>query len=197
MTRYNEQKIAKEQGIVRKKKEIPPLSATQKQAVTALYNTYKGLMLRTVRALTPIAEDREEIIQDSLIALMRNIDTISSLDRCKTAAYIVLTIRRTYYNRASKDGRMVSVPLEADSLSYATDVLADTAQMDSDARLDVMALMDALPPYDRMILEAWYLEGCSAEQLASKLNCKPGSIRMILSRVRKRAAKLMREMEVK
>lgn len=182
---------------MRKKKEIPPLSASQKQAATALYNTYKGLMLHTVRTLTSVAEDREDIIQDSIIALMRNIDTISSLDRCKTAAYIVLTIRRTYYNRAKKDGRMVSVPLEADSLSYATDVLADTAQMDSDARLDVMALMDALPPYDRMILEAWYLEGCSAEQLASKLNCKPGSIRMILSRVRKRAAKLMREMEVK
>lgn len=182
---------------MRKKKEIPPLSASQKQAATALYNTYKGLMLHTVRALTSVAEDREEIIQDSIIALMRNIDTISSLNRCKTAAYIVLTIRRTYYNRAKKDGRFVTVPIDADGVFYAADVLAETAQLDSDEKLDVMALMDALPPYDRMILEAWYLEGCSAEQLASKLNCKPGSIRMILSRVRKRAAKLMREMEVK
>lgn len=197
MMRYNEKKNEKEQSIVRKKKEIPPLSTTQKQAATTLYNTYKGLMLHTVRALTSVAEDREEIIQDSLIALMRNIDTISSLDRCKIAAYIVLTIRRTYYNRANKDCRLISVPLEADGISHAADVLADTAQLDSDAKLDVMVLMDALPPYDRMVLEAWYLEGCSAEQLASKLNCKPGSIRMILSRVRKRAAKLMREMEVK
>lgn len=182
---------------MRRKKEIPPLSATQKQAVAALYDTYKGLMLHTVRGLTCVPEDAEEILQDSLIALMRNIDTVSSLNRCKTAAYIVLTIRRTFYNRVNKDKRLITVPLSGEGITHASDVLSDSAQIDSDARLDVMSLMDALPPNDRRILEAWYLEGCHAEQLAATLHCKPDSIRTILSRVRKRAAKLMREMEVK
>lgn len=172
---------------MRKKKDIPPLSATQKQAATDLYATYKGLMLHTVRALTSAPEDAEEVLQDSLIALMRNIDTISSLDRCKTAAYIVLTIRRTYYNRLNRDKRLISVSLDMENLPCTADVLADSALIDSDAKLDVMSLMDALPIHDRMVLEAWYLEGCSAEQLADRLNCKPDSIRMILSRVRENA----------
>ena len=184
---------------MRKKKNIPPLTAEQKQKVTTLYETYKGLMLHTARKFTVVPEDIEEILQDSLIALMRNIDTISSLNRCKTAAYIVLSIKRTYYNRLNKDRQTVSVPFEEDAVQTVVGNISvrDMSLMDTDARLDIMYLMAALPENDRMVLEAWYLEGCSAEQLAAKMNCKPDSIRMVLSRVRKRAAKILKETEVK
>ncbi|MBQ3355506.1 MAG: sigma-70 family RNA polymerase sigma factor [Oscillospiraceae bacterium] len=181
---------------MRKKKEIPPLSEAQKQAVTELYQAYKGLMLYTVRQLTSIPEETEEVMQDSLIALMRNIQTVSSLNRCKTAAYIVLTVRRTYYNYANRERRILTVPYETVE-EQAADALGEAARLDADARLDVMHLMDTLDPNDRRILEAWYLEGCSAEQLAQQLHCKPDSVRAILSRVRKRAAKLLKETEAK
>ena len=105
---------------MRKKKNIPPLTAEQKQKVTTLYETYKGLMLHTARKFTVVPEDIEEFLQDSLIALMKNIDTISSLNRCKTAAYIVLSIKRTYYNRVKKDRQTLSV------ISYLLLFVADT-----------------------------------------------------------------------
>ena len=175
---------------MRKKKDIPPLSPAQKQAVSDLYDTYKGLMTHTARSLTSVPEEVEDVIQDSLIALMRNVDTISTLNRHKTAAYIVLTVRRTFFNRASKERRILSVPFDDEAAE-----LADNALLDTDEKLDVMQLMDALPSNDRRILEAWYLDGCSAEQLAKELHCKPASVRAILSRVRKRAEKLLRQME--
>lgn len=175
---------------MRKKKDIPPLSPTQRETVSDLYDAYKGLMAHTARRLTSVPEEAEEVIQDSLIALMRNIDTISSLNRYKTAAYIVLTVRRTYYNRADKERRLITVPFDDETAEPAD------APLDTDEKLDVMQLMDALPANDRRILEAWYLDGCSAEQLAKELHCKPASVRSILSRVRKRAAKLLKETEV-
>ncbi|MBQ6430766.1 MAG: sigma-70 family RNA polymerase sigma factor [Oscillospiraceae bacterium] len=179
---------------MRKKKDVPPLSPTQKQAVSDLYDAYKGLMAHTARCLTAAPEEVEEVMQDSLIALMRNIDTVSSLNRYKTAAYIVLTVRRTYFNRAGKERRLITVPLDDEAAELA-DALTDSVPLDADEKLDVMQLMDALSPGDRRILEAWYLEGCSAEQLAKELHCKPASVRAILSRVRKRAERLLREME--
>ena len=184
---------------MRKKKNIPPLTAEQKQKVTTLYETYKGLMLHTARKFTVVPEDIEEILQDSLIALMKNIDTISSLNRCKTAAYIVLSVKRTYYNRVKKDRQTLSIPFEEDAIQtiVGNSSARNISLIDTDARLDVMYLMDALSENDRMALEAWYLEGYSADQLAAKMNCKPDSIRMILSRVRKRAAKILQETEVK
>lgn len=182
-------------SFMRKKKDIPPLSPTQRETVSDLYDAYKGLMAHTARRLTPVPEEAEEVIQDSLIALMRNIDTISSLNRYKTAAYIVLTVRRTYFNRANKEHRVITVPFD-DEAEESSDTLADNTLIDADEKLDVMQLMDALPANDRRILEAWYLDGCSAEQLAKELHCKPASVRAILSRVRKRAAKLLRETEV-
>lgn len=180
---------------MRKKKDIPPLSPTQKQAVSDLYETYNGLMAHTARRLTSVQEEAEEVMQDSLIALMRNIDTISSLNRYKTAAYIVLTVRRTYFNRTNKERRLITVPFD-DETAAPADALTDSTLLDTDEKLDVMQLMDALSPGDRRILEAWYLDGCSAEQLAKELHCKPASVRSILSRVRKRAAKLLKETEV-
>ncbi len=181
---------------MRKKKDIPPLSPMQKQAVSDLYDTYQGLMAHTARRLTAVPEEAEEIMQDSLIALMRNIDTVSSLNRYKTAAYIVLTIRRTYFNHANKERRVITVPFDDESAELA-DTLTDSALLDTDDKLDVMRLMDALSSNDRRILEAWYLDGCSAEQLAKELHCKPASVRAILSRVRKRAERLLRETEEK
>lgn len=175
---------------MRKKKDITPLSPAQQQAISDLYDAYKGLMAHTARRLTSVPEEVEEVVQDSLIALMRNIDTISSLNRYKTAAYIVLTVRRTYFNRAGKERRILTVPFDDETAE-----LTDNALLDADEKLDVMQLMDALSPGDRRILEAWYLEGCSAEQLAKELHCKPASVRAILSRVRKRAEKLLRQME--
>ena len=179
---------------MRKKKDIPPLSPTQKQAVSDLYDAYKGLMAHTARRLTSVPEEVEEVMQDSLIALMRNIDTISSLNRYKTAAYIVMTVRRTYCNRANKERRILTVPFD-DEAAELTDTLAGNALLDTDEKLDVLQLMAALSPNDRRILEAWYLDGCSAEQLAKELHCKPASVRAILSRVRKRAEKILRQME--
>lgn len=181
-------------SFMRKKKDIPPLSPTQKQAVSDLYDSYKGVMAHTVRRLTSVPEEVEDVMQDSLIALMRNIDTISSLNHYKTAAYIVLTVRRTYFNLAKKERRLRVVPFD-DEAEKSSDTLADNTLIDADEKLDVMQLMDALPANDRRILEAWYLEGCSAEQLAKELHCKPASVRAILSRVRKRAEKLLRQME--
>lgn len=179
---------------MRKKKDIPPLSPTQKQAASDLYDAYKGLMAHTARGLTPVPEEVEEVMQDSVIALMRNIDTISSLNRYKTAAYIVLTVRRTYFNRTNKERRFVTIPFDDEAAELA-DTLTDNGLLDTDEKLDVMQLMDELPSGDRRILEAWYLDGCSAEQLAKELHCKPASVRSILSRVRKRAEKLLRQME--
>lgn len=182
-----------------KKKIIVPLTEEQRQAAANLYAEYKGLMIFTAKKLTNIPAEIDDLLQDSLVALLKNISTISGLDCYKTAAYIVLTIRRTYFNHIKKDNQALLLPLEEEMIQStdATSFFAEASALDSDDKLDVMFLMDALSPDDRMILEAWYLEGCSAEQLAQRLDCKPSSIRMILSRVRKRAANLLKSMEVK
>lgn len=181
---------------MRKKKDIPPLTSEQKEKTLTLYETYKGLMLYTARQYTDIPDDIEDVVQDSLIAIMRNITTISSLDRCKAAAYIVLTIKRTFINCRYQENRLKTVSIDDASVQSAEPVSGgEILPLDADARLDVMYLMDSLSESDRMILEAWYLNGCSAEQLAAQMHCKPDSIRMMLSRVRKRAAKLLKEAE--
>lgn len=180
---------------MRKKREIPALSPTERKFAEQLYREYAGLMLHTAQRLTGSRQEAEDLVQEAMIALMRNISKLFALDRCKTAGYIVITIRRLNINRCKAPADVI--PLEDAAAEVHGSSLREHIPLDADARLDVLWLMDALPPRDRYLLEQWYFYGCSEEALARELDCKPENLRMMLSRVRRRAAALLQKEEKK
>ena len=52
---------------------------------------------------------------------------------------------------------------------------------------------EKVPPEDRLLLEQKYILGWSDEMLAAGLDVKPQSVRMYLTRVKRRTTKLMLE----
>lgn len=176
---------------MRKKREVPALSPTERKFAEELYREYAGLMFHTALRLTGDRQEAEDLVQETLIALMRNISKIFSLDRCKIAGYIVITIRRLNINCSKTDGGVIALGDAGAELQSSG--IKEHVPLDADARLDVLWLMDALPPRDRYLLEQWYLYGCSEEELSRELDCKPESLRGMLSRVRRRAAALLQE----
>ena len=67
--------------------------------------------------------------------------------------------------------------------------LDDLAHL-SEQREHLLAALDQLSPEDRLLLEGKYFLEESDESLAKLLGCKAGSIRMKLTRARRRAFKL-------
>lgn len=169
---------------------LPKLTEEERSRMEKLYEDYGRLMYRTACTLTASREDADDLVQDCLLCLMRHMETVSTLNPAQTAGYIVITLKHLYLNTLKNKPEFVSLdeePPELRELSVQLHV-----PLDADARLDVQLVMQALSPWDRQLLERWYLEGCSCESLAREMNCKPGSVRMLLSRVRSRAAEILK-----
>lgn len=178
---------------VQANQELPQLTEEERTRVEKIYEDYGSLMFRTACGLTGNQTDAGDLVQDCLICLMRNIATVSSLNDAQTAGYIVITLKHLHIN--AQKNRPEFIPLEEDPPELQELSARSQAPLDADARLDVQYVMQQLSDRDRQLLERWYLDGCSCERLAQEMNCKPGSIRALLSRVRSRAAKILKSTE--
>ncbi len=181
----------------RKKKDIPPLTKEQRQLVEELYVQFQGLMVHTAKKIASDPDEINDLIQDCYVNLMRNISAISALSRCEIAAYIVSSIRRTQIDRWRLQQKEACVISMEEMMPAQLDEQAASGHipLDHDAKLDVMYLLEHISQKDKAILTWWYFEGCSAEELAEKLGCKPESIRTVISRLRQRAVKILEEGE--
>lgn len=61
------------------------------QFMIALYNEYEQLMFWAVSKYLVNIEDRRDAVQDTLVTLIRKIDTIRSLEENRLRTYIVYT----------------------------------------------------------------------------------------------------------
>lgn len=172
-------------------------SPSGQKAVEDIYNRYKRLMFATAGKYAGNPADREDIVQTVLERLVNIFSAPGKPERSISAGYIVCTVRSVSVDLLRKQER------EAGRRVYVEDdELADLAR--TDGTLDdllffpgsaerLWAIWPRLPAEDRALLEGKYILGQTDRDLAGILNCKPDSVRMKLTRARRRALKLLSE----
>lgn len=106
-------------------------------------------------------------------------------------AYIVSTVRNAainYLRQQALEGE------HSDSLDEDIPSLEDLSLIVSQRNL-LSEVWSQLSQEDRFLLEGRYIIGASDKELASTLNCKSDSIRMKLTRARRRAFALVMKFE--
>ena len=177
---------------MRKRKELFPLTPEERQLALDLVDSNYRLMLYMIRQFGVSADDEEDVLQDCIVNICRNIRKFQQMDYCKTRAYIVIIIRNLCIQRYISDRKAKLLSLDSDYLDEAIIGNANEKSIvDSDARLDVLELKDHLSERDKLLLLGKYVEGLTTEELAERLNCKPNSIRMLLSRAKKAAREIL------
>lgn len=173
---------------MRKKKERIPLTAEDRVFMEDLYEKHKKTMYFAAHRVTSDPDLVNDLMQECLLNLIKNISTVRKLDCCKVDAYIVVVIRRLYINHAKKESRTTLLPIDLPSIAAKADLhAAEVAQAQEDAKLDLETLLAQLSPRDSLLLQSKYIVGMTDEELAAAFGCKQSSIRMLLSRARKRA----------
>lgn len=155
-----------------------------------VYQEFERTMFHIACKYTSCRMDQEDIVQDGVLKLIKNISTIRPMGRCILASYIVFTIRsisidflRGQKAKGSKVSSMEDEPFfELESPSLPLD-----DQLISAERLT--ELWGYLSEEDRVLFEGKYLLGRTDEELAMLLNCQPDSVRMKLTRARRKALK--------
>ena len=161
---------------------------------TELFEDYERLMFSIAGKYTDSGFDREDIVQESLVRLMNNADTVKGLHPKALASYIAVTVKHTAINHLRKSGHTVT-PLTdtmADELPDGGDDM-DTRIIRRDDLGKLSAVWPRLNESERYVLEGKYLCGYTDAELAAELGCREASIRMKLTRARRHALKLLTE----
>ena len=157
--------------------------------LAAFYEQYRGYLYYTARKFTDSPQDCEDIIQDTMVRLLRNEENLRQLQGNQAATYLYLTVRSVFADRQS---RVREQAAEDHVLELAQVSQEDGRTEDGlNAKWDAQILKQQLPRRDWQMLELKYIAGYSDQEIAAEMGCNAGSVRTLLSRVRRRAKSLL------
>nr|WP_325214041.1 sigma-70 family RNA polymerase sigma factor [uncultured Oscillibacter sp.] len=160
-----------------------------------LYKRYSRLMYATVLRSIPNSQDCEDIVQDAVESLCKKVHTLMTLPSPALTVYIVYTVK----NKVSNCKRHQSVvnkhimPMAGTNLEdLESTVPTPEALVELKEQVEALyRVWSRLPDQDRDLLYRKYVLKQDNEELAEFLRCKPDSVRMRLTRAKRKVAALM------
>lgn len=160
-----------------------------------LYRDNHRLMYWAAHKVMGAHIDLDDVVADACVSLMRKIHVIRQMDGNILRAYVISTVRNTALSHLRKANRRRARDggCEVGDLSSP-----EPGPLERVCRLDMVAqLMDAiegLPERDQDVLRMKYLSDLNDSEIGEALGIERVSVRVALSRARKRAYQLMMEM---
>ena len=130
---------------------------------------------------------KEDIVQNAVLRLMRNEDTLRTLDSAALTAYLALTVRSAALNYLREE-RRDSLPIDG-SVQLTLEEQMLLGHRDGEIRAAIGHLSDR----DRMALMGKYFLDLDNQALAELLEVTPGTLRTVLCRARGRALEELRK----
>ena len=162
-----------------------------------LYHRYSRLMFAEALRRVSNRQDCEDIVQDAVTSLYEKVDTLMNLPSAALPAYVVYTVKNKsvdFLRRQAAAGRH-SVDLSDggwESLESAAPSPEDMAELRERAD-GLYQIWPLLPEEDQELLYRKYVLGQDNAELAQLFHCQRDSVRMRLTRARRRAMALMKK----
>lgn len=171
-------------------------TSDDKEFMLALYNEYQRLMYYTARKYCSDINDCEEVVQEVVLKLINKIPLLRTLEEKALAGYVSVAVRNTAITWLRKQARehkmFVNWPEEASEIPD-TDLGIEESLILKEKKASMLEIWDLMSEEDRFLLEGRYILQYSDNELAEMIGCKASSLRMKMSRVRRKALKLMTE----
>jgi len=164
------------------KKTDRPLTGEEQTFFLEFYIAYRDFLHYMIRKYEPNPANQEDIMQDTLVRLIKNVSILQTLETGAAYRYLAHTVRTAYVDHVRKQGDAILIPLE-ECIGGEMPVQREDL-WSGDLQLH-------LPPREWDVLEGKYLWGYSDRQLAKQLGTTPNNIRVILFRAKKRARALL------
>lgn len=167
---------------------------SDREFMTMVYTRYRWLIYDTVKQVVGDHWSTEDAAQITLVKLIDKLEKLKSLNETQMINYIITACKHTAYNEIRYRTRhpVFSIDEERDTSSGEYDSNDIEAKLIHEDELRRMAnIWDKLDERSRFVLEARYILEKTDAEIAESLEIKPGSVRMLLTRARKKAFDLM------
>jgi RNA polymerase sigma-70 factor (ECF subfamily) len=161
----------------------PPASADLAEFVRLL-TEHQAVLRGYIRALIPSSSDVGDVLQNTNLALWERRKDFVPGSNFKAWAFTVARYRALEHRRIlRRDHRLVFDDELLDLLAKTTETSLDFDRMDG-KRLALSHCLKQLKERDRALIATRYSRGCTLEEYSLADGRSPGSLRVILNRLR-------------
>ncbi|NCB74536.1 MAG: sigma-70 family RNA polymerase sigma factor [Clostridia bacterium] len=166
-----------------------------REFMTQLFLKYQRIMFSEINKLISDQWDAEDILQNALIKLCDKVSLLRDLDEHRRICYVISTVRNLAKNHI-RDNHVVSICSFDDDNLNLSDKISDGTDIDNTIIIkeqlkDLASVWNMLDETTQCLLEGKYILLKSDAELGQMLGISPSSIRMMLTRSRRKALWLM------
>lgn len=167
---------------------------SNKEFIEKIYKKYNRLMFSTAHHYLSNLNDREDVVQDAIVHLCGKVDLLRTLPDHALPAYITYTTKNVAINHLRHQAVVDKyMQLLADDNIDAQSVTPQDYTLLAELKTDLAKVWACLSEQDQELLYRKYIFGQDNVELANIFRCREDTLRMRLSRARKRAVKLIKE----
>ncbi len=149
------------------------------------FASHRAVMVRWISSKVPHPSDAEDIVQRALLRAHQNQHQLEKPSAAKAwLRSIVLreyaSWQRTYYNRSIRE------PLAPEMSDPSSQSLPEEQVAQKELQLHIQEAIQSLPPHERVVVEAFYLQDLSYAEIAEQHNTTPSAIASRLHKARLR-----------
>ena len=146
-----------------------------------IYNRYKKMMFWIANQILKDERDIDEVVQDSFIKIIRNLDKIEKINSKKTKSFISIIVKNTAIDAYRKSlSNRVEVELE-DNLIFPSDELEE---VEKEGLNDIEIAIMKLPEIYKEVFLLKYSHELENYEIAKLLDIKESTVREVLLRSR-------------
>ena len=156
----------------------------------ALYRQHCRLMFAAAWKYTSDRSTAEDIVSESIVALIGKVDVLRAMEPAALRSYLVTTVRNAAFSHFRRMQRIDAYRLciRDEAIARLPEQLPSAPQNEL---ADVIRAMHCMNERDQAVLKMKYFYGLDNGEIARAMNLSPESIRQILSRARKRLKEII------
>lgn len=157
--------------------------------MTLVYQRHRALMLKIAWEFTREKADVEDIVSDSCVALINNLDKLRGMEGAYLRRYIAVTVRNKALDHHKRQHRKNTFIIPADE--GFIDRMPDPDSLEKKVLLleelrRVQELMRSLPERERDVLRMKYQQGMKHKEIASIFGIEESTVSKYVERARDR-----------
>lgn len=161
-----------------------------------LFSQYRYIMFSEICKLISDTWEAEDILQNALIKLSDKVSLLRELDERRRINYIITTVRNLTKNHI-RDKQKVNICSLDDEYLNLSEIISDGTTIEHSLILkeqlkDLSSVWNLLDETSQCLLEGKYILKKSDEDLGRSLGINPSSVRMMLTRSRRKALEMMK-----
>ncbi len=166
------------------------LRKRNKEAFRILYEKFKIPLFNLIYSLTKDKEVTADLIQDTFLKIIRNINQLKSIDKVEFWIYRIAT--NTTLNYFKKNNRYIGYEFDFENLSNEDSSIDEIDKMIEDANYNkILDLIDQLPLKQGLVFSLKYIENLKEKDIAEVLNVPLGTVKSRLNTARNKLKRLL------